>query len=1128
MPRYAREHAGAAGSQASTGAAAASSSARPAAAASASSSRRSHAAEMLEESRQTPLGECFSQKQLPFLWACATGNTAEVKKLLSEEQVEQQSAALRRIQCETRGQPVKESTTVEETFLQQVDSCGWTALHWAAAFGRVDILQLLYDSFVDSLPETSHDTSIHLLQESTAQYLSPLYLFMNRTTAYQDTALHVAAHNCHVKTMDWLVHHGADVRLRNAEGNSGQLGQTALMCIVEKKIQKSCSERQEAACRWMLKHLREKEDKEWIDENGSVNDEDEGFSLQVTKQLQAATSDEMNPLGCLRDVMVYGRVRESEATSESNLSSASSAAAVATLKAERKEDIHLTASVNASADTTIAATSSFAVSAGTPSDKLRTEIVKMEIEGEEMVKEDEPAVEAVKAAHKDDLGTLHALSHASASSELFPRRLFPLLSSINFTRSSGSTALMIAAFGGNYAAVLALLENGALVNQDVYDVRGRPVADSALLNAIEECHLDITRLLLEWGANRFVKNGHGETPALLVCSSDQDAFRHSESLRLEFLQCLFTEGLDAQSREVVKKYYLERKDNFGATPFVWSVRRGCPSLTRYLLDLGCDPSVKDPSSTRQWTMMKQWAKKIGKGRTVNGGAMAPTAGGGISGSKKPTGQRSSKHPDHIQLCRMMQLLLTHPRCAEEAEGVAQDLKDHVSETVEAADQALVSAAAEKKTTEARKRARPTTSAPLVPGSAAKKAKTDVSGKGGKASSVPAASKASRPTNLRKPPAKTTVSSAKYSSPSKAASKLQIPARGPASPASPAPPRFFKNGRQHSTEDARLQRQMNKQTDSLSRKEEEKNNTEEKNEEEDVDMLERYDGEQKESDPLDLSASCTSGGTNISPTRIQGTIGARIQKKQDEAATTADTTSLTEPTASPSLSDSLNGDLNFTSAIDDQMLDVEHPTMDQHQPNHEQLSDDQHVFASSSNALKHAEDGDHYQLHMPSSPLKFSNSSSSSVYSKRRSPMMHHDSHLAVPAPSISLGTFRPGRDFADPHHEVPSDELTQRLGAGGLVREGSENSDGISGLGGGRGARAQQQEEDKFVETRKRLEEMDLHDYIAAFLKDKVFLSEWNFLIAPENELDLKSLIPHMGPRSRFRAWVTKNCAGSA
>lgn len=166
----------------------------------------------------------------------------------------------------------------------------------------------------------------------------------------------------------------------------------------------------------------------------------------------------------------------------------------------------------------------------------------------------------------------------------------------------------MAAFSGNLELVQELLSHGAQVDLTIFDVRGRRVMDSALLNAVDEGHLPVARLLLQWGADRTMQNGSGETSALLVCQSDAECFRRDEQLRVSFLTLLCEEGVDSASSFAVKSFLLNQCDHGGVSPLLWAVRRGCLSVVQWLVAMGADASQPDPATNS--TIVQQLIHKI--------------------------------------------------------------------------------------------------------------------------------------------------------------------------------------------------------------------------------------------------------------------------------------------------------------------------------------------------------------------------------------------------------------------------------------------------------------------------------------------------------------------------------------
>ena len=506
-----------------------------------------------------------------------------------------------------RGGVAFEDFVEEETHLQQVDISGWSALHFAAAFGHTNVLELLYAAFVDSIPEYLRppDSSSPLPHSTlqTAEFLHPIFLFLNRTTNSFDTPLHVAAYNCHINAIEWLLLHGADIHARNLEEGAPGLGQTPLMCCVERKSRTSTAARQAGTTRFLLDYIRRMELDKW---SGSCSD-DEDADAEERKQsarLRTALEQQLRTPQPAR-LPIY--LSPEEQPTPKTAAAQTDHAAAADVKPAM---FNLSPPSPVFTDTKSEPLPAAATSVATLADEQAAkELLKVEARSFHAASacSSKSPVCGPNSRSSTTVAGAYTDAHGSAACALIAS-----FSSINSTRGSGSTALMMASFSGNLEVVRELLLHGALVDQNLYDATGRRVYDSALFNAIDEGHLEVARLLLQWGANRTVKNRMGETALLTVCQSEASVFCKDEPLRLAFLRLLCEEGVDSVSSFALQSYLLNECDPLGASPFIWSVRRGCLSVLRWLVKMGCDVSKADPIASE--TVIDGLVRRIAQGR----------------------------------------------------------------------------------------------------------------------------------------------------------------------------------------------------------------------------------------------------------------------------------------------------------------------------------------------------------------------------------------------------------------------------------------------------------------------------------------------------------------------------------
>ena len=526
---------------------------------------------------------------------CATGNVTELLNMLAIERADRDRRRRLMDSKRRRGQALGDDADpdAEETYLTQADESGWSCVHWAAAFDQRAVLQILYDAFLQTLPShlrPADSTPLSRSQLQATDFLHPIYLFINRPTLALDTPLHVAAYNCHAGTMDWLLQHGADIHARNMEEGSTCLGQTPLMCVAEKKTQRLARARQAEAARFLLGYIRRMELAELDDDEDDTQEQ-----RNVNAQMRQLTLEQLSLTGP-QQLPVYFTAEEDA-------------------QQQLKQRAALT-SAHFPGDDDTKSEPKFAETKSEPMDEIAqpsqmagtaaAAAISDELDAKELLKEEVRSFNA-GAAHGQHSRSESPTRKAAAAAS-FSGSLLASMSCINSTRSSGSTALMMAAFSGNLELVQELLSHGAQVDLTIFDVRGRRVMDSALLNAVDEGHLPVARLLLQWGADRTMQYGSGETSVLLVCQSDAECFRRDEQLRVSFLTLLCEEGIDSASSFAVKSFLLNQCDHGGVSPLLWAVRRGCLSVVQWLVAMGADASQPDPATNS--TIVQQLIHKI--------------------------------------------------------------------------------------------------------------------------------------------------------------------------------------------------------------------------------------------------------------------------------------------------------------------------------------------------------------------------------------------------------------------------------------------------------------------------------------------------------------------------------------
>lgn len=194
------------------------------------------------------------------------------------------------------------------------------------------------------------------------------------------------------------------------------------------------------------------------------------------------------------------------------------------------------------------------------------------------------------AAHLDDVAAADLLMRAGAlanvaneygvtplilacenGSAAMVQRLLQGGASPNVTMPSGETALMTAARTGNLAAVNALIAGGANV-----DARESLKGQNALMWALAEQHVDVTRALIDHGADFKTPSKSGFTPLLFAARAGS----------LGAVRQLVARGADVNSA-----------DPDGITPLHVATLRGHLPLAKLLLDMGANPNAMGPGYT---------------------------------------------------------------------------------------------------------------------------------------------------------------------------------------------------------------------------------------------------------------------------------------------------------------------------------------------------------------------------------------------------------------------------------------------------------------------------------------------------------------------------------------------------
>jgi ankyrin repeat protein len=158
---------------------------------------------------------------------------------------------------------------------------------------------------------------------------------------------------------------------------------------------------------------------------------------------------------------------------------------------------------------------------------------------------------------------------------------------VNALSSSGSTALMFAAYGGDVKSINELLKK-ANTNSDVQASNGM----TALILAINEGHTDVVKVLSKKG--------------------NAPQFRIGHDLKTPLMKAVLKGNLETVNALLESNPNLEARDDHGRSVLMYAVQKGNIGILTALLDMVADPNAVDAdrASVLNWAIAFNYSEIV--------------------------------------------------------------------------------------------------------------------------------------------------------------------------------------------------------------------------------------------------------------------------------------------------------------------------------------------------------------------------------------------------------------------------------------------------------------------------------------------------------------------------------------